>query len=153
MVVSQHFFPLLQISQKLKHISRVVKKFLSSRPIMISRRLWNSHQRHKFLRAEASRDILKFRVSEMPVPGVSRRYFPPRMPCCFVRICTRLGTIALENSQAFHDIAQFECSTDLNLFKYAFNVIQYWETDALQFYSMVLIFCQRLWQKEMKAAG
>ena len=108
---------------------------------MISRRLWNSHQRHKFLRAEASRDILKFRVSEMPVPGVSRRYFPPRMPCCFVRICTRLGTTALENSQAFHDIAQLKCSTDLNLFKYPFNVIQYWETDALQFYSMVLIFC------------
>ena len=25
--------------------------------------LWNSQQRHKFLKAEASRDILKFRVS------------------------------------------------------------------------------------------
>ena len=92
---------------------------------MISRWLWNSHQRHKFLRAEASRDILKFRVSEMQVPGVFKRYFPPRRPCCFVRIDTRLGRIALENSQAFHNIARFECSTDLNLFKYAFNVIQY----------------------------
>ena len=28
---------------------------------------------------------------------------------------------------------------DLNLFKYVFNVIQNWETDALQFYLMVLI--------------
>ena len=36
---------------------------------MNSRWLWNSRQRHKFLRAEASRDILKFRVSEMAFPG------------------------------------------------------------------------------------
>ena len=36
-------------------------------------------------------------------------------------------------------MARFERFTDLNLFKYAFNVIQNCETDALQFYSMVLI--------------
>ena len=42
---------------------------------MISRRLWNSHQRHKFLRGEASRDILKFRVLEMAFPGFSRGIF------------------------------------------------------------------------------
>ena len=35
-------------------------------------------------------------------------------------------------SQAFHDIARFESFTELNLFKYVFNVIQNWETDALQ---------------------
>ena len=53
--------------------SRAVKKFSSSRLIMNSRQLWNSHQMGKFLRAEASRDILKvFRVSEMPFPGVSK---------------------------------------------------------------------------------
>jgi len=34
--------------------------------------------------------------------------------------------------EAFHDIAWFERFTDLNLLKYAFNVIQNWETDALQ---------------------
>ena len=33
---------------------------------------------------------------------------------------------------AFHDVGWFERFTDLNLFKYAFNVIQNWETDALQ---------------------
>ena len=60
---------------------------------MKSRRLWNSHQRHKFLRAEASRDILKFRVSEIAIPGVFERYFPPRTPCCFVGIHARLGTM------------------------------------------------------------
>ena len=38
------------------------------------------------LGAEASRDILKFRVSEMAFPGVSKRYFLPQMLCCFVRI-------------------------------------------------------------------
>ena len=32
---------------------------------MNSRWLWNLHQRHKFFRAEASRDILKTSVSEM----------------------------------------------------------------------------------------
>ena len=33
-------------------------------------------------------------------------------------------------SQAFHDIAWCERFTDLNLFKYAFSVIQNWEADA-----------------------
>ena len=46
---------------------------------------------------------------------------------------------AAEMSQPFLNITRFECFTDLNLFKYAFNDIQNWETDALQFYSMVLI--------------
>ena len=116
--------------------SEAVKKFLTSRLIMNGRRLWNLHQRHKFLRAEASRDILKFSVSEMAFPGVSKKYFSLWMPCCFVRIHARLGTMP-----SFHDVAWFEHFTDLNLFKYAFNVIQIWEMDALQFYSMVLIFC------------
>ena len=34
-------------------------------------------------------------------------------------------------SQAFHDIARFESFTELNLFKYVFNVIQNWDMDAL----------------------
>ena len=34
------------------------------------------------------------------------------------------GNNAVEMSQAFHDVARFEHFTDLNLFKYAFNVIQ-----------------------------
>ena len=63
------------------------------------------------------------------------------------------GNNVIEMSQAFHDIARFERFTDLNVLKYAFNVIQNWNMDALQFYSMVFIFCQQLWQKEMKVAG
>ena len=47
---------------------------------------------------------------------------------------------AIKMSQVSQDIARFECFTDLNLFKYAFNVIQNWETDVLQFYLMVLNF-------------
>ena len=47
---------------------------------------------------------------------------------------------AIKMSQAFQDIAQFERFTDLKLLEYVSNVIQNWETDALQFYSMVLIF-------------
>ena len=47
---------------------------------------------------------------------------------------------AIKMSQAFQDIARFERFTDLKLLEYASNVIQNWETDALQFYSMVRIF-------------
>ena len=110
---------------------------------MNSRRLWKSHQSHKLLRAEASRDILKFRVLEMPCPGVFKRYFPPQTPCFFIRIYTRIQDWERHRqkmSQAFHNIAQLEHFTDLNLFKYMFSVIQKWATDALQFYSMRLIF-------------
>ena len=41
-------------------------------------------------------------------------------------------------SLALQDIAQFERFTGLNLLEDAFDVIQNWETDALQFYLMVL---------------
>ena len=47
---------------------------------------------------------------------------------------------AVQMSQAFHDIARFEHFTDINLFKYAFIVIQNCRTYALQFYPMVPIF-------------
>ena len=60
----------------------------------------------------------------------------------FLQNTYKIGKNAVEMSQASHDIAGFESFTDLNLFKYAFNVIQKWETDALQFYSIVLLFCQ-----------
>ena len=63
---------------------------------MNSRRLWNSHQRHKFLRAKVSRDILKFIDSEMAFPGVFKRNFPPRTTCCFIRIHPRLGIMPLK---------------------------------------------------------
>ena len=59
----------------------------------------------------------------------------------FWRNTRKTGNNTVDMSQAFHDIAQFERFTDLNLFKCAVNVIQNWETDALKFYSMVLIFC------------
>ena len=60
---------------------------------MNSRRLWNSHQRNKFVRAKAARDILTYRVTEIAFPGVFKRHFPPQTPCCFVRIHTGLGTM------------------------------------------------------------
>ena len=41
----------------------------------------------------------------------------------------KTGNNAVEMSQAFHDITWFKHFTNLNLFKYAFNVIQDWETD------------------------
>ena len=58
----------------------------------------------------------------------------------FCQNTRKTGNNAVEMSQAFHNITQFECFTDLNLFKYAFNVTQNRQTDALQFYSMMPIF-------------
>ena len=60
---------------KLWDLLQGCQKVLSSRLIMNSRWLWNLHQRHKFLRAEGSRDILKIRVLEMAFPGVFKRCF------------------------------------------------------------------------------
>ena len=44
-------------------------------------------------------------------------------------------------SQAFHNIARFKRFTDLNLFKYAFNIIQNSETGALQIFFNGAFFC------------
>ena len=72
----------------------------------------------------------------------------------FFRQNTRnTGNNAVEMSHAIHNIARFKRSTYLNLFKYEVSVFQNWETDALQFYLMVFIFCQQFWQKEIKVAG
>ena len=78
----------------------------------------------------------------MAFSGVFKRYFQLRMLCCTLRILAMFtGNIAIEMSQAFHNIARFERFKDLNLLKYAFNVVQNWNTDALQSYSMVHMFC------------
>ena len=89
-VTPSNFFIRIVRSEAL--VNQGCQKVLSSSLIMntCSRRLQNSHQRHKFLRAGTSRDILKFRVSEIVFPGVFKRYFPPPRPCCFVGIHTRL---------------------------------------------------------------
>ena len=96
---------------------RAVKE-LSGRLIMNSRRLWNSHQRHKFLRVEAAGDILKSYFQ-----GFSRSIFHHEA-VLFHQNTRKTGNNAVEMSQAFHDIfTWFESFTDLNLFKYAFSVI------------------------------
>ena len=88
--------------QMLEKVSklRAVKKFLRSRLIMSSRRLWNSHQRQKFLRAEASRDILKFRVLEMVFPGVFQEVVSTRLGRTMSK-CTRCST-TLDDSNVLH---------------------------------------------------
>ena len=72
------------------------KVFRLSRLVMNSRRLWNLDQSHMFLRAEASRDILKLRASEMAFSVVFKRYFPPQTQCFLIRIHARLGTMPLK---------------------------------------------------------
>ena len=73
------------------------QKVLSSKLIRNSRQPWDSHQRHKFWRAEASRNILKIRVLKIKFPGVFNRCFPLWMPCCSVRIHARRGTLCRRN--------------------------------------------------------
>ena len=51
----------------------------------------------------------------------------------FCQNTCKTGNNGVKMSQAFHDIARFERFTDLNPLKYAFCVIQNWETDTLQF--------------------
>ena len=109
---------------------------------MNRRPLWNSHQRHiTFLRAKASGDILKFRDSGIGLSRGFQEVFSTTKTMLFCQNTCKTGNNAVKISQAFHDIARIEHFTDLNLFKYAFNVIQNWETDALQFYLKVLILC------------
>ena len=57
----------------------------------------------------------------------------------------KTGNNAVKMSLVFQDIAWFKRFTGQDLLEYVFNVIQNWETDALQFYSIVLIFCLKLW--------
>ena len=77
---------------------------------MNRRQFWHLRQGHKFLRVEASRDILKFRVSEMAFPGVFKRYFPPETPCCFARIHGRLGTIRVQRKSVLQPAIRASCS-------------------------------------------
>ena len=57
-------------------------------------------------------------------------------------------------SEAYQDIACFECFTDLNLLEYTFSVIQNWEMDAVQFFFDGAYFLLAFMvDKEMKVAG
>ena len=76
------------------------------------------------MRAEASRDVLEFRVSETPFPGVFKRYFSTANAMLLCQNTRKTGNNAVEMFQAFHDTAPFKRFTGLNLFKYVFNVIQ-----------------------------
>ena len=79
-----------------------------------------------FLGAEGSRDILKFWVSENGISRGFQEVFSTADAMLFHQNTCNTGNNSTETemSQIFHDIARFECFTDLNLFKYVFNVIQ-----------------------------
>ena len=98
------------------YITRDIKTLLSSRW------LWNLLQRHKFLRANASRNNLKFRVSEMAFLGVFKRYFPLQMPCCFVK-ATKTGNDAVDGVQDVSQHCMVWTFHRSKPFKYAFSVI------------------------------
>ena len=60
----------------------------------------------------------------MTFAGVFQEVFSTTDSMLFHQNTRKTGNSAIEMSQAFHDIAQFEHFMDLNLFKHAFNVIQ-----------------------------
>ena len=67
--------------------------------------------------------------------GVSRAFqevFPTTDAMLFRQNTRKSGNNAVKMSLAFQDIARFKCFTGLNRLEYAFNVIQNWETGALQ---------------------
>ena len=64
--------------------------------------------------------------------------FPTTYAMLFDYNTRKPGNNAVNKSLAFQDIAQLKHFTGLNLLERAFNVIQNWEIDALQFYSMML---------------
>ena len=101
--------------------SRAVKTFLKSKLIMNSRRLWNSHRRNKFL---GLRDLGSFRVSEMAFPAILKRCFPPRTPCCLVRIYARLRKMpskCTRHSKTSHGSNFLEISICLNMHSMSFK--------------------------------
>ena len=95
--------------------------------------------RHKFLRAVASSDILKFRVSKMAFSGVFKRRGILHHRGCHV--------VSSEYAQDWEQCRRKDCrnvpgalferftdlNTCLNQFKYAFNVNQNWEQTLYNF--------------------
>ena len=123
------------------HIFRGTIRHPPLRLTMNNRRLWNSHQKSEATSFLGPRHLGTFWNAESrksPFQGFSRGIFHHRHHVVLSEYTQDWEQY--HRNVPLHDIAQFECFTDLNLFKYAFNVIQNWETDALQFYSMVL-FC------------
>ena len=60
----------------------------------------------------------------MTFAGVFQEVFSTTDSMLFRQNTLKTGNNVIEMSQPFHDIAQFEHFTDLNLFKHAFNIIQ-----------------------------
>ena len=111
-------------------VTRAVKKFLSSRLIMNCRRLWNSHQSHKVLGLRRLGTFWNLESQKWCFQGFSRGIFHRAHHVVSSQnyTCKRGNNVP---GVPQHHPAQ----TDLNLFKYAFNVTQNWEMDALQSYS------------------
>ena len=103
---------------------RAVKTFLSSRLIIMnSRRLWNSHQGTSSWGPWHLATLWNLESRKWPFLGVFKRYSPPpRMPCCFVRIRARLGTMPSKRLSKCPRLIVWTFHRYLNQLKYAFNV-------------------------------
>ena len=80
------------------HNNKTRGGLIMGRLIMNSRWLWNSHQRHKFLRAEASRHILKFSLGN----GISRG---------FQEVISTLDTLFCQNKREINRLFKITTGT------------------------------------------
>ena len=114
--------------------SRAVKMFLISRLIMNSRQLQNLHQRHKFLKAEASRDISKIKSFGNGISRCFQEVFSTTDTMLFC-LHPRLGTTSLKcprHSTTLHGSSISQIYTCLNMNSMSFKTAR--QNDALQFY-------------------
>ena len=121
---------------------------------MNSRRLWNSHQRHTFFEG---RGILGHFENQSLGNGVSRAFQEvfSSMDAMLFRPITHKTQ---DWEQCRRNVPGVPRHCTVRTFhrskpKYAFKVIQNWETDALQYISFGgAYFRRQLWQKKMKLA-
>ena len=118
-----------------------------------SRWLWNLHQRRKFLRAELSRDILKFSLGNAISRDFQEVFFTADAMLFHQNTCqTRNNTVEMSPLEAFHGGGWFKRFTDLNLLNMRSTSFKTGKQMLYKCYSMVLTFCQQLWYKEMTVA-
>ena len=103
---------------------------------MNKREISYRHKNHNLFKTKQPGTFYKLESRKYSISRGFQEAFSTADAMLFLQNTYKIGKNAVEMSQASHDIAGFEHFTVLSLFKYAFNVIQKWETDALQFYSI-----------------
>ena len=100
------------------NVIRAVKRFLSMRLIMNSRRLWNLHQRYK---PRHLGTFWNLKSCKCHFQGFSKGIFH-HSAMLFCQNTCKTGDNATEMSQVFYDITRFERLTCLNMHSTSFTI-------------------------------